>query len=667
MWDGQFMQAFFALFFLLTLLFTVLAVYGKVRQGILSIIYAHLIWTGYLYLATEVLSIFSMVRRRYVLLVWIVYAGFLLAALWKGRRDLVSLWEGRKGLLPSGGIAKKGLLLTVCLLLGLNAYIAMHTVPYNWDSMTYHLPRIMYWIQNRSVSYFDTNISRQLISPVLAEYINLHLFCLTGLQDIYANMVQNVSEIFCTVFIIGALRRVHVKPVISYLGGFLFCAANIVAAEGCSTQVDLYSAMWTLAIVYLMLDIVFSDKKLEWKRGPIATFAALGAACGFLYHAKPSACIVALLVAVWAFWARVKKNGQLLHLAVLSGTAVLAALAATLTVFIRNYNYCGDILAAGYMSQISTGTFEIKSVLVNIVKNLATVSVWPGFENEIYHCANWFADLFHVNINAPEISFYGNAFYIQYSLGMDTGSASVILWVAAAAMIAFLTGIVGKLCRGRRSTVEGRCMDAFIFCGFLQLFVSMAAVRWQPWVARLLIPSFSVAVLASMIVFGRLADRCVAVKAKNIWIGCLGVLLYTVNLTAVTKQYLFNLEPVLDQAFERQTRFAQYFRANGEASHYMAMCGYLDSLSVSEIGLADNEWYQYPVLARYVPKGVKVYPVDLSGHPTQAGGINGGHVPDAIIAVNLPLDFEKDYWHGQDAYDCGLIYDEGHSVWVKKK
>ena len=71
--------------------------------------------------------------------------------------------------------------------------LALKTMPYNWDSMTYHMPRVFHWLQNGSVAHYATNIGRQVASPVLGAYVNLHVYALAGGNDLFVNLLQSVS------------------------------------------------------------------------------------------------------------------------------------------------------------------------------------------------------------------------------------------------------------------------------------------------------------------------------------------------------------------------------------------------------------------------------------------------------------------------------------------
>ena len=48
------------------------------------------------------------------------------------------------------------------------------------DVLTYHMTRVMHWIQDRSVAYFPTSITFQLWHPPFAEYNLLHWTLLSG-------------------------------------------------------------------------------------------------------------------------------------------------------------------------------------------------------------------------------------------------------------------------------------------------------------------------------------------------------------------------------------------------------------------------------------------------------------------------------------------------------
>ena len=69
---------------------------------------------------------------------------------------------------------------TACVLAAALLFLAVYTVPYNWDSMTYHLSRIANWTQNQSAAHYATHNIREIVSPVLAEFLNLHVYILSG-------------------------------------------------------------------------------------------------------------------------------------------------------------------------------------------------------------------------------------------------------------------------------------------------------------------------------------------------------------------------------------------------------------------------------------------------------------------------------------------------------
>jgi hypothetical protein len=55
--------------------------------------------------------------------------------------------------------------------------------PNNWDSMTYHLARVVHWQQEQRVYHYATHIDRQIQLAPFAEFViaHLHIAALNGL------------------------------------------------------------------------------------------------------------------------------------------------------------------------------------------------------------------------------------------------------------------------------------------------------------------------------------------------------------------------------------------------------------------------------------------------------------------------------------------------------
>jgi len=76
--------------------------------------------------------------------------------------------------------------------------IASLAPPNSWDSMVYHMGRVVHWIENRNVDHYPTNITRQLISAPWAEYAIAQLQILSG-GDHFANLVEWFALLGCVV------------------------------------------------------------------------------------------------------------------------------------------------------------------------------------------------------------------------------------------------------------------------------------------------------------------------------------------------------------------------------------------------------------------------------------------------------------------------------------
>src|SRR6185436_4583982 len=132
-------------------------------------------------LITEGLNLLGGIARGWIVASWAVAFGI---GLWARRRPVA----GTPPSAPTRPMPRAAFV-AVGSILGLTATIALLAPPNNWDSMTYHMPRVAHWAQAGSVAHYPTHILRQLWLGPWAEFGILHLYVLAG-GDRLANLVQ---------------------------------------------------------------------------------------------------------------------------------------------------------------------------------------------------------------------------------------------------------------------------------------------------------------------------------------------------------------------------------------------------------------------------------------------------------------------------------------------
>ena len=169
--------------------------------------------------------------------------------------ELREIW-GYLMSLPKGLLAVLICIFMIMLVLGLVAFVA---APNTWDSMTYHLSRVVHWEQNQSLAFYPISISRQLHLGPLAEMIILNFQILAG-NDRLASFVQFFAMIGCVV---------GVSFIAQLLGGNIYAQifASLAAVtlpmgilQTTSTQNDYVVALWLVCFVSLILKQLQAEK-----------------------------------------------------------------------------------------------------------------------------------------------------------------------------------------------------------------------------------------------------------------------------------------------------------------------------------------------------------------------------------------------------------------------
>ncbi|WP_433116372.1 hypothetical protein [Micromonospora sp. CA-246542] len=190
---------------------------------------------------------------------------------------------GRGDRLLAGGIG--GLVL-------LELLIALLAEPNNFDSQTYHLPKVEHWVAQGDLDFWPTAIHRQVTIPPGAEYLLLHLRLLTG-GDALHNLVQWAAGVLCLLVAARITAQLGGGRRAQLITAFVLASTPMVALQATSTQTDLVCAAWVACAATLALDGL--RRRTGW-----GTVLGLGAATGLTAVTKTSGLIaVGPLLVLW--------------------------------------------------------------------------------------------------------------------------------------------------------------------------------------------------------------------------------------------------------------------------------------------------------------------------------------------------------------------------------
>src|SRR3974377_2365850 len=123
--------------------------------------------------------------------------------------------------------------LLLFIVLMATAFTALSSVPNSGDSMTVHLPRIEHWLQNRSLEFYPTSITRQLERYPLAGELILVFRSLIGAYPL-ANMVEWLSFCGCILVAGGIARELGGSRSAQYLSSVMVSTLPIAILQSSS-------------------------------------------------------------------------------------------------------------------------------------------------------------------------------------------------------------------------------------------------------------------------------------------------------------------------------------------------------------------------------------------------------------------------------------------------
>jgi len=624
-----------------------------------------ILWLMALFCGTEALSLFRAVSRLSVSILWFSVLLVEVIFLVKHNRfsKIILIWTCYRKRIKDI-LAKDKALVFGILAIGViqirSIILAMCTVPYNWDSMTYHLSRIMFWIEHQSVDYYETNIIRQTVSPVIPEYINLHVILFTG-GDVCVNMLQCISSIGCTHLVYKLIRMIDCGRRNACFGCLLLVTTNIFVAEAVTTQTDMVAAFVLLLVVYMMFIVIKKDH-LVLSSENILLFLLMGTTCGLLYITKSSAALPAAILAIFVVGYRFYRKDMVKVVISLGVISLTSAVFIAFPTFYRNMKYYNDFLASKYVSEIVVGSWNPVYLILNAVKNIGTVGVSRLGAGILSRFVFGLGKVLGININDSAISFNGIKYSVNYSVGMDSAGADVLIFFAIAAFPLLLYRLIKQ-----RNFIDVLCL-ILVF----QLFGSLMIIRWQPWVSRLLLPSLVLSSVPITYAFDKVMCFVLARKRRAVTVimACCffgGALVY--SLAGMAETTTLQSRKALKNVLQKQTRWELYFESRGGDGLYHDICEKITVENYSRIGIYSGEdSYQYPLLNRFCNiseiENVVMNEIGEDGEEKQIQEMNQQFKADAIFAMNVELNPNRQYVCNGLKYRC--VMDKGeYSFWER--
>jgi len=417
-----------------------------------------------------------------VALGWLICRRSVLIARFRARPPRAR-WERGQGLL----LAALGLMLIMLAIIG------RRSPPQNYDSYTYHLPRVMHWMQEGSVAFFPTHIARQVTQPPFAEYLVLQTMMLSG-GDYWANLVQWLAMIGSWVGVSYLAMRLGAGGR-GQLFAVVVCATIPMGIlQATTTQNNYVAAFWLVTAVVLGWEALRGGAVREGRSReggspvhdrqgnvPWLLMGTVGAALGLALLTKASAYLFAfpfcMLFAIGARRYRWKAVPALLLVA-------LGAMAINAPHYARNERLSGyplgppsESFAGPYFNADFTWQGATSNTIRNVAMELATP--WKEVNSRIEQAARWAHRWLNFNPDEPRWTWAQHSFQLSWLWNHDDLAGSpihVLLILSSLPLLFFLK-------RGQRRRallyLVMLLMGGEMFCLLL---------RWQVYSNRLLLP-----------------------------------------------------------------------------------------------------------------------------------------------------------------------------------
>ncbi len=540
-------------------------------------------WGAIVVLITESLSSVRILTPTAIFLSWIACS--LIALILGIPASRLCRCRSEAPTAKSAGMAKwRALVSTLAMLAILAAVVGAISAPSNPDSMTYHLVRVMHWIQNRSVMHYATGDLTQLYHGPWAEFAILHLQLLTN-GDRFAFGVQWWAMAVCAVGASLLAEQLGSSRRGAMLATVFVMTAPATVLQAYSTQNNLVVSAWLICAAVAMLRLSQNSKRDQSASinvpQSLAIAVLFGASIGLAVLTKGTAYLFGLPLVLWFVAVCARHGGR--HGSALVLVAGIVACTLNACHWSRNWRSFGSVLMPSDQATVFRNSqVTPRLIAANAVNNLSLElrTGIPPIDSSIRHAAARIQQLLSVKGEDPRIALHGHSLSLLPRRGFneDIAGNPIHLIILLGAM-----GVIVVRAAKRTVRIEAVLLTVAVVSGFL-LF--SAFVKWQMFHCRLHLPLLILAAPLVGIVFDRIGDR-LATQAAAWGLTCVafGIIVLNPGHPLLGRRSIF-----------RTPRESQYFSLRpGLYEPYRRGADILTAHGCNQIGITSGPVWEYPL------------------------------------------------------------------------
>jgi hypothetical protein len=585
-----------------------------------------LLISSFVVLITEFLSLFESLNLISVAISWTLFCLLLIYILLRDIKGTFFILKSYKSLVFGGyrgfNLYEKTLLWLILIGLLLLLFQGLIYPPNNWDSLTYHLSRIMYWLSNESLDHFPTHIIRHLYQPPFAEFLVLNLNLLNG-NDYLSNSVQWLFLVFTLVSTWSLLDFFHVNRFYKLLAALLIITIPAVELQSSTTKNDIVCGFFIITALNFSIRTYYETV--------LKNFIFFGLVIGLGILTKGTAYLfLAPIIVLFGIFMLIKLI-QTKNLKILLHGFLLIFIVLMINIghYSRNYKVDGNLLNIDKTESTSYANENrsTKLLISNLLKNAGLHLGYP-FHDEYDNIIRIIHEKMGYSINNPDANYYGMPYEVAPKIITHEDYATNLIH-----FILILISFFATLIFGFKNAKKNRKLLLLMFIIASQIFLFAGFLKWQPWHTRLHIPIFLLSITFVIIVANQLK------WFRYILFSSIPLLVYSFCFYFVYN----NTRPIITNAkytknlHLKEDRFNKYFANQPHLrNEYSAILDAINHNHSKKIGFMLSDW-EYPLLYNFYYNRISILAINVNNISNKIPQ-NTENI-DAIISNKPKTDF----------------------------